>query len=181
MDGSISAIYSVRRATKLARPLFGSQLPAGFPVLAEDWVEERIDLNRDLIFHPLYTYYAKIAGDSMIGEGLYDGSLVAFDSKLEARDGDIVVARVGCSDLCCKIYRDGHDAGGRMQLTGRLFTAEMLEKFRRVMPVVDGLNRKYGRGTVRWAVAKPNGRWQTKAGRCSPHYTTRLSDIPTLY
>jgi DNA polymerase V len=116
MDGSVSAIHGVRRSTKLARPMFGSQLPAGFPVLTEDWVEERIDLNRDLIFHPLYTYYAKIAGDSMIGEGLYDGSLVAFDSTLEAYDGDIVVARVGCSDLCCKIYRDGHDSDGRMRL-----------------------------------------------------------------
>ena len=90
-----------------------------------------------------------------------------------------------------RIYRQGFEyrrAGVMLnglvpagQLTGRLFTGEMLEKFRRVMPVVDNLNRKYGRGTVRWAVAKSNGRWQTKAERCSPHYTTRLSDVPTLY
>ena len=89
------------------------------------------------------------------------------------------------------IYRQGYEyrrAGVMLhglvpanQLTGRLFTSEMLEKFRRVMPVVDSLNRKYGRGTVRWAVAKPNGRWHTKAERRSPHYTTRLSDVPILY
>jgi hypothetical protein len=29
----------------------------------------------------------------MIGEGLWEGSIVAFDRKLEAYDGDIVVAR----------------------------------------------------------------------------------------
>jgi DNA polymerase V len=67
------------------------------------------------------------------------------------------------------------------QLTNRLFDYETLEKFRRIMPIVDMLNMKYGRDTVRWAVAKPNGRWKTKAARCSPRYTTRLSDIPALY
>jgi DNA polymerase V len=67
------------------------------------------------------------------------------------------------------------------QLTGRLFDSETLEKYRRVMPVIDRLNAKYGRGTVRFAAGRPDGRWKTKAARSSPHYTTRLSDIPTLY
>jgi DNA polymerase V len=67
------------------------------------------------------------------------------------------------------------------QLTGRLFDHETLEKYRRVLPVIDRLNAKYGRGTVRFAVGRPDGRWKTKALRSSPHYTTRLSDIPTLY
>lgn len=66
------------------------------------------------------------------------------------------------------------------ELTGRLFDSETLEKYRRVMPVVDQLNAKYGRGTVCFAVARPGGRWKTKAQRSSPHYTTRLTDIPLL-
>ena len=115
MDGSVSELYRARRATRLSRPLFGSALPAGFPSPCDDYVEERIDLNRDLIFHPHYTYYARIAGDSMTGECLYDGTIVAFDRKLEALDGDIVVARVE-GELCCKVYRDGHDDGGRIRL-----------------------------------------------------------------
>jgi hypothetical protein len=45
------------------------------------------------------------------------------------------------------------------QLTERLFDDEMLERFRHVMPVMDMLNRKYGRDTVRLAVANPKGRW----------------------
>lgn len=40
------------------------------------------------------------------------------------------------------------------QLTERLFDDETLERFRRVMPVVDMLNRKYGRDTVRLAPAE---------------------------
>lgn len=90
-----------------------------------------------------------------------------------------------------RIYRQGYDyrkAGVMLyglvpadQLTGRLFSSEMMEKFYRVMPAMDKLNRKYGKDTVRFGVAQPNGRWKTKAERCSPHYTTRLSDVPTLY
>jgi DNA polymerase V len=90
-----------------------------------------------------------------------------------------------------RVFRKGYDyrrAGVTLsgftpadQLTNRLFDYETLEKFRRIIPVVDMLNMKYGRDTVRWAVAKPNGRWKTKAARCSPRYTTRLSDIPALY
>jgi DNA polymerase V len=116
MDGSISGVFKVKRGTRLSRPLYESQLPAGFPSPTEDYIEERIDLNRDLIFHPQYTYYARIAGDSMIGEGLWDGSIVAFDRKLEAQDGDIVVARIDASDLCCKIYRDPQDDGSPIRL-----------------------------------------------------------------
>jgi DNA polymerase V len=67
------------------------------------------------------------------------------------------------------------------QLTHRLFDSETLERFRRVMPVVDMLNRKYGRDTVRLAAARTDGRWKTKAARSSPRYTTRFSEIPTLY
>jgi hypothetical protein len=66
------------------------------------------------------------------------------------------------------------------QLTRRLFAHETLEKFRRVMPVMDQLNVKYGRGTVRFVTARPGGRWKTRAARSSPHYTTRLSDILLL-
>jgi DNA polymerase V len=66
-------------------------------------------------------------------------------------------------------------------LTGRLFDSETMERFRRMMPVVDRLNQKFGRDTVRWGRANQNGRWKTKAARTSPHYMTRLSDVPTLY
>jgi DNA polymerase V len=67
------------------------------------------------------------------------------------------------------------------QVTSRLFDQETLERFRRVMPVMDQLNAKYGRGTVRLGVARPGGRWKTKAERTSPRYTTRLDEIVTLF
>ena len=116
-DGSISAIYRVDDSTDLDRPLFECRLSAGFPSPTDGEIEDRIDLNRDMILHPDATYYARISDDSMIGEGLWDGSLVAFDRALTALDGDIVVACIDNSDFCCKIYRDGHDSDdGRIRL-----------------------------------------------------------------
>ena len=116
-DGSISAIYRVDDSTDLDRPLFECRLSAGFPSPTDGEIEDRINLNRDMILHPDATYYARISGDSMINEGLWDGCLVAFDRALTALDGDIVVACIDNSDFCCKIYRDGHDSDdGRIRL-----------------------------------------------------------------
>ncbi len=61
-----------------------------------------------------------------------------------------------------------------------MFTDTQLERFRLVMPVVDKLNRKYGRDTVRLAGANPKGRWRTKAAKRSPRYTTKLAEVLQL-
>lgn len=89
-----------------------------------------------------------------------------------------------------KLYRKGYEyrrAGVMLsamvpmeQTTGRLFDDETLERFRRVMPVVDVLNKRYGRDTVRLAGANPKGRWRTKGAKRSPHYTTKLAEVPTI-
>jgi len=45
--------------TKLELPYFG-KVRAGFPSPAEDFSDERIDLNKILIQNPLSTYYVKL-------------------------------------------------------------------------------------------------------------------------
>ena len=68
------------------------------------------------------------------------------------------------------------------QTTGRLFDDETLERerFRRVMPVVDMLNKQYGRDTVRPAGVNPKDRWRMKAAKRSPRYTTKPAEVPRL-
>jgi SOS-response transcriptional repressor LexA len=83
MGGSGTGIYLPDRRTKCSRPLVSSHVPAGFPSAAEDYVEGRIDLNRDLIRHPLTTFYIRVVGDSMVPE-IYLGSLLIG----EVRRGD---------------------------------------------------------------------------------------------
>jgi DNA polymerase V len=48
------------------------------------------------------------------------------------------------------------------------------------MHIVDMLNRRYGRNTVRLAGMNPKGKWKTRAAECSPRYTTKLSEVPLL-
>ena len=103
MDGSVAGVYLPSRATRLSRPLLMWRVPAGFPSPAEDYVEGRIDLNRDLIRHPLATFYVKVEGDSMINAGIHPGSLLVVDRAVEVHEGHIVVARIN-DELCVKRY-----------------------------------------------------------------------------
>lgn len=88
-------IYRPDFRTHWARPLVGCHVTAGFPSPAEDWVESRLDLNRDLIRHPVATFYVRVRGDSMIDAGLADGSIAVVDRAEETSSGHVVVARVG--------------------------------------------------------------------------------------
>lgn len=103
MDGSVAGVYLPSRATRLSRPLLMWRVSAGFPSPAEDYVEGRIDLNRDLIKHPLATFYIKVEGDSMINAGIHPGSLLVVDRAMEVHEGHIVVARIN-DELCVKRY-----------------------------------------------------------------------------
>ena len=101
MDGSVAGVYLPNLKTKWSRPLLMWRVPAGFPSPAEDYVEGRIDLNRDLIKNPLTTFYIRVEGDSMIGAGILPGSLLVVDRGVTAGEGDIVVARLD-DELCVK-------------------------------------------------------------------------------
>ena len=75
-------------------PLFGDLVPCGFPSPAQDYVEQRIDLNKLVIRHPSATYFVRAAGDSMSGAGIGNGDLLVVDSAKTAQHGDIVIAAV---------------------------------------------------------------------------------------
>lgn len=112
MDGSVDGVYLPLRSTRLSRPLIMWRVPAGFPSPAEDYVEGRIDLNRDLIKHPLATFYIRVAGDSM-APLIHEGALLVVDRMAETKDADIVVARIN-DELCVKRFSVGED--GRIRL-----------------------------------------------------------------
>ena len=81
---------AVRTAGK--RPLFASQVCAGFPSPADDYLEGRLDLNEHLIRHPAATFFVRAAGDSMTGAGIHHGDILIVDRALEAKDGAVVIA-----------------------------------------------------------------------------------------
>lgn len=112
MEDSFAGFYLPERKTRWARPLIMCRVSAGFPSPAEDYVEGRIDLNRDLIKHPLSTFYIRVAGDSMEPR-IHAGEFLIVDRMVETHDDDIVVARIG-TELCVKKLRIESD--GRIQL-----------------------------------------------------------------
>lgn len=76
-------------------PLYDDRVPAGFPSPAADYIDKPIDLNELLIAHPAATYFVRVAGDSMVGIGIFDGSLLLVDSSIRPKHNDIIIACLG--------------------------------------------------------------------------------------
>lgn len=75
-------------------PYFEGGISAGFPSPADDFREDRISLDRELINDPDATFFARVNGDSMQGAGMDDGDLLVIDRSIEAYDGSIAVCFV---------------------------------------------------------------------------------------
>ncbi|MEG3111742.1 MULTISPECIES: translesion error-prone DNA polymerase V autoproteolytic subunit [Pantoea] len=75
-------------------PLYIERVPCGFPSPAQDYVEQRLDLNELLVQRPSATYFIRVSGDSMIEAGISDGDMLVVDSAMKAEHGNIVVAAI---------------------------------------------------------------------------------------
>jgi repressor LexA len=91
-------------------PLIG-RVAAGHPILAAEHVEREIPLAPHL-FDSVPDYLLRVRGSSMRDAGILDGDLLAVRSTPDARNGQIVVARLG-DDVTVK--RLDHQ-GGRIRL-----------------------------------------------------------------
>ena len=80
------------RRSRLALPLAGERVAAGFPSPADDYVEVGIDLNEQLIRHPTSTFFLRVSGESMLEAGIHHGDLLVVDRSLDPRPGRVVVA-----------------------------------------------------------------------------------------
>ena len=70
------------------------KVPAGFPSPALDYMQKRIDLNEELIKHPLSTFIIECEGTSMIDAFIPPKARLLIDRSLTAKNGDIVLAIV---------------------------------------------------------------------------------------
>jgi repressor LexA len=73
-------------------PLVG-RVAAGAPVLAIEHIEDEYRVDPRL-FRPRADYLLRVAGESMIDAGIFDGDLLAVQRTLDAANGQIVVARL---------------------------------------------------------------------------------------
>lgn len=70
------------------------RVAAGSPILAVENVERRVPVAADL-FKPRADYLLRVRGESMRDAGIRDGDLLAVHRTEVARNGQIVVARIG--------------------------------------------------------------------------------------
>ncbi len=75
----------------IAVPLLGS-IQAGSPHLAEEHIEEWINLPQSLLKGRRDVFLLKVRGDSMVNAGIYEGDLVIVRPTKDVRNNDIVVA-----------------------------------------------------------------------------------------
>ena len=84
-------LFSADFSQSLSIPFEDAGIRAGFPSPAQDYLEESLDLNKELIDHPAATFYGKVIGNSMIDAGIEEGDILVIDKSLEAQNGDMVV------------------------------------------------------------------------------------------
>ena len=72
--------------------MFRLKVPAGFPSPAMDYMEERIDLNKEFIKQPLSTFIVECEGYSMINAFIPPKAKLVVDRSVTPRSGDIVLA-----------------------------------------------------------------------------------------
>lgn len=81
-------------STQVPLPFADKGIQAGFPSPAQEYITESIDLNREIVHHPAATFYGRVAGDSMIEEGIEPDDIIVIDRSLEPVDGDLAVCCV---------------------------------------------------------------------------------------
>ena len=88
--------------SQLVLPLVG-RVAAGSPILAQEHVDQTYSVENSLFQHKP-DYLLKVRGMSMRDAGIMDGDLLAVQSTREARNGQIIVARLG-DDVTVKRLR----------------------------------------------------------------------------
>ena len=109
--GAIEMVPGASRGIRLPQeqqgiPLVG-RVAAGNPILAEENIEDYCDIPSSF-FSPSADYMLRVSGMSMKDVGIMDGDLLAVHRADTARNGQIVVARIGEEVTVKRFRREGN-------------------------------------------------------------------------
>ncbi len=88
----------------LRLPVLG-QVAAGMPIGADIGSEQVVLMDRTF-FSPAPDYLLRVKGDSMRDEGIFDGDLIGVHRTTDARNGQIVIARID-DEITVKLLKIG--------------------------------------------------------------------------
>jgi repressor LexA len=97
----------------LQLPVLG-QVAAGVPIGADIGSEQVVLMDR-AFFSPAPDYLLRVKGDSMRDEGIFDGDLIGVHRTSDARNGQVVIARID-DEITVKLLKV---AQGRIRLLPR--------------------------------------------------------------
>ncbi|WP_224995299.1 LexA family transcriptional regulator [Cesiribacter sp. SM1] len=89
MERVLVRLHPSESVASLGIPVVG-YVAAGFPSPAQDYLEDKIDLNQELIRNPAATFLARVSGISMSGD-MEEGDLLVIDRSLPVRHDAIAL------------------------------------------------------------------------------------------
>jgi repressor LexA len=87
-------------------PIVG-RVAAGQPILAQERIEDTVQVDAFLLGTNKKVYGLRVQGDSMIGDGILPGDYVFVKKQLDADDGEIVVAMIDDEATVKRVYFEG--------------------------------------------------------------------------
>jgi DNA polymerase V len=130
----------------LELPISQCYVAAGFPSPADDYLEDKINLQQVLINNPTATYLVRVRGESMRDARLHDGDILVVDRSLKPSDGHIIIGVI-----------DGEFTVKRLLKKGtRLFLQPANEAYPPV-EITEEMNFQPW-GVVVWSLHKVNSR-----------------------
>ena len=88
-------------------PVIG-KVAAGAPILAQENIVDHVRIDSMLVNDSGKKVFAlRVAGDSMIGDGIFDGDYIFVRKQLQASSGEIVVAMIEDEATVKRFYPEG--------------------------------------------------------------------------
>jgi repressor LexA len=98
---------SARTAVRLVEIPIVGRVAAGQPILAQERIEDTVQVDAFLLGTNKRVYGLRVQGDSMIGDGILPGDYVFVKKQLHAEDGEIVVAMIDEEATVKRVYFEG--------------------------------------------------------------------------
>ena len=90
-------------------PFYQSNVPAGFPSPADDFMDLDLNLQEYLVQHPSATFCVRVTGDSMQNAGIFSGDVMVVDRALEPKNNTIVLAVLDGEFTVKRIQKKGEE------------------------------------------------------------------------
>jgi repressor LexA len=87
-------------------PILG-RVAAGQPILAQEQVEDTVQVDSFFLGTSKKVYGLRVQGDSMIGDGILSGDYIFVKKQLQADEGEIMVALIDDEATVKRIYFEG--------------------------------------------------------------------------